>query len=102
MRRGDLTSHGTCGYPTCSRKTNGRFELSKKSELAQAIRYARSNWAALTRYRDDGRLEVDTPRGAPNRPAPHPLIRKPRIVDATRLAIAPHQPSVPRFREHGI
>ncbi len=34
-------------------------ELSKKSELAKAIRYALSNWVALTRYRDDGRLEID-------------------------------------------
>jgi hypothetical protein len=33
--------------------------LSKKSELAQAIHYALSNWIALTRYRDDGRLEID-------------------------------------------
>jgi transposase len=33
--------------------------LSKKSELALAIRYALSHWAALTRYRDDGRLEID-------------------------------------------
>jgi transposase len=33
--------------------------LSKKSELATAIRYALSRWAALTRYRDDGRLEMD-------------------------------------------
>jgi transposase len=33
--------------------------LSKKSELAQAIRYALSNWVALTRYRDDGRVEID-------------------------------------------
>jgi len=33
--------------------------LSKKSELAQAIRYALSNWVALTRYRDDGGLEAD-------------------------------------------
>lgn len=33
--------------------------LSKKSELAQAIRYALSNWVALTRYCDDGRLEAD-------------------------------------------
>jgi transposase len=33
--------------------------LSKKSELAMAIRYALSHWAALTRYRDDGRLEID-------------------------------------------
>jgi len=33
--------------------------LSRKSELALAIRYALSHWAALTRYRDDGRLEID-------------------------------------------
>lgn len=33
--------------------------LSKKSELATAIRYALSRWIALTRYRDDGRLEMD-------------------------------------------
>jgi len=33
--------------------------LSKKSELAKAISYALSNWVALTRYRDDGRLEAD-------------------------------------------
>jgi transposase len=33
--------------------------LSKKSELAKAIRYALSNWVALTRYCEDGRLEAD-------------------------------------------
>lgn len=33
--------------------------LSKKSELAVAIRYALSRWVALTRYRDDGQLEMD-------------------------------------------
>jgi hypothetical protein len=33
--------------------------LSKKSELAGAIRYALSRWKALTRYRDDGRIEID-------------------------------------------
>jgi transposase len=33
--------------------------LSKKSELATAIRYALSRWTALTRYRDDGRVELD-------------------------------------------
>lgn len=33
--------------------------LSMKSELAKAIRYALSNWVALTRFCDDGRLEVD-------------------------------------------
>jgi len=33
--------------------------LSRKSELALAIRYALSHWVALTRYRDDGRIEID-------------------------------------------
>lgn len=33
--------------------------VSKKSELAAAIRYALSRWTAMTRYRDDGRLEID-------------------------------------------
>ena len=32
--------------------------LSGKSELAGAIRYARSRWDALTAYVDDGRLEL--------------------------------------------
>jgi len=33
--------------------------ISGKSEIAVAIRYARSRWEQLTRYRDDGRLEID-------------------------------------------
>ena len=33
--------------------------LSAKSETAAAIRYALSHWRALTRYVDDGRLEID-------------------------------------------
>jgi hypothetical protein len=33
--------------------------VSKKSELAVAMRYAITRWAALTRYRDDGRIEID-------------------------------------------
>ena len=33
--------------------------LSTKSETASAIRYALSHWRALTRYVDDGRLEID-------------------------------------------
>lgn len=42
----------------------GRFidaslaKLSGKSELAAAFRYGRSRWQALTRYVDDGRLEM--------------------------------------------
>ncbi|MGQ0833699.1 MAG: IS66 family transposase [Gammaproteobacteria bacterium] len=34
-------------------------KLSKKSPLALAIRYALARWRALTRYRDDGHLELD-------------------------------------------
>jgi transposase len=33
--------------------------LSAKSETAAAIRYALSRWRALTRYANDGRLEID-------------------------------------------
>lgn len=33
-------------------------DISGKSDLAKAIRYARSRWTALTRYLDDGRLEI--------------------------------------------
>ena len=33
--------------------------LSTKSETAGAIRYALSRWLALTRYVDDGLLEID-------------------------------------------
>jgi len=33
--------------------------LPKKSELADAIRYALSRWAQLTRYLGDGRIEID-------------------------------------------
>jgi transposase len=33
--------------------------LSKKSDLAGAIHYALARWEALTRYRDDGRVEID-------------------------------------------
>ena len=33
--------------------------VSAKSELAGAIKYALVRWAALTRYRDDGRIEID-------------------------------------------
>ena len=33
--------------------------VSKKSELAKAISYILSCWTALTRYRDDGHIEID-------------------------------------------
>jgi transposase len=34
-------------------------QLSKKSDLAGAIHYALARWVALTRYRDDGHIEID-------------------------------------------
>ena len=36
-----------------------RAQVSGKSALAEAIRYALSRWPALTRYLEDGRLEID-------------------------------------------
>jgi transposase len=33
--------------------------VSAKSDLAVAIKYALIRWTALTRYRDDGRIEID-------------------------------------------
>ena len=34
-------------------------KVSKKSELAKAIGYSLGRWKSLTRYRDDGRIEID-------------------------------------------
>lgn len=34
-------------------------KVSTKSELAKAARYSLARWAALTRYVDDGRIEID-------------------------------------------
>ena len=35
------------------------LQVSKKSDLAEAIRYALTRWVALTRFIDDGRIEID-------------------------------------------
>jgi hypothetical protein len=34
-------------------------KVSRKSDTAAAIRYALSRWRALTRFLDDGRIEID-------------------------------------------
>jgi transposase len=34
--------------------------ISQKSKLAEAIRYALSRWRGLTRFLDDGRIEIDS------------------------------------------
>jgi len=36
-----------------------RAKVSAKSDLAAAINYALKRWTALTRYRDDGGIEID-------------------------------------------
>lgn len=35
-------------------------QLSRKSDLAKAMRYMQGHWAGLTRFLDDGRIEVDS------------------------------------------
>lgn len=39
--------------------TNMVGKVSSKSDLAKAIGYSLTRWQALTRYRDDGRIEID-------------------------------------------
>lgn len=36
------------------------LEVSKKSGLAKAIRYSLNHWVGLTRFIDDGRIEIDS------------------------------------------
>lgn len=50
-------------------------KIPGKSDLAAAIRYARSRWTALTRYLDDGRLEISN-NAAENKIRPAALGRK--------------------------
>ena len=50
-------------------------KIPGKSDLAGAIRYARSRWVALTRYLDDGRLEISN-NAAENQIRPAALGRK--------------------------
>lgn len=35
-------------------------QVSRKSRLAEAIRYALTRWEGLTRFLDDGRIELDS------------------------------------------
>ena len=50
-------------------------KIPGKSDLAGAIRYARSRWVALTRYLDDGRLEISN-NAAENQIRPAAVGRK--------------------------
>jgi transposase len=50
-------------------------EISSASDLARHIRYGLKRWEGLTRFLDDGRLEMDT-NGVENAIRPVPLTRK--------------------------
>jgi hypothetical protein len=41
----------------------GIDRISKKPVIAEAIRYALHHWDGLTRFLDDGRIELDTKCG---------------------------------------
>ncbi len=50
---------GRCSMSSGPGSRRRRRELSAKSELASAMRYALGRWRALIRYLDDGTLEID-------------------------------------------
>ena len=57
--RFDRPAPGRCSMSCTSGWKRPCVSFSPKSETAGAIRYALSRWRALTRYADDGRLEID-------------------------------------------
>ncbi len=60
--------------------------ISGKSSLAGAIRYATSRWAALTRFVDDGRLEMT------NNAAERDILQQPRHMhDPDKIALHRHR-----------
>lgn len=63
-QRGGASPHAAAEEPTTGRclEVSPRVKLaliSQKIELAEAIRYALSRWQDLTRFIDDGRIELD-------------------------------------------
>lgn len=66
-----------------------------KGDLAKAIRYARSRWAALTAYVDDGRLEMSN-NATENAVRPITLGRKNGYV---RINLVPARSRGPQDRD---
>jgi transposase len=67
--RGCSPEERRTGRQECSRPVLDELEpwlrsklalISQKSKLAEAIRYALSRWEGLTRFVDDGRIEIDS------------------------------------------
>ena len=59
--------------------------ISQKSKLAEAIRYALSRWEGLTRFLDDGRIEIDSNTSS-DRSARLPSIARTRSSPAPTAA----------------
>ena len=68
--------------------------VSGKSTIAEAIRYALSRWAGLTRYLDDGRIEIDN-NVVERAMRPIALGRRPPLR-RVRRGRTPFGPSTPR------
>lgn len=64
-------------------------QLSRKSGLAEAIRYALACWAALTRYCDDGTVEIDN-NAAERAAAIYSLIGTAKLNDLDPQAYLSH------------
>src|SRR5882672_10848602 len=61
--------------------------ISQKGKLAEAIRYALSRWEGLTRFLDDGRIELDnSPVERPEKCALRRLLRRRRALRRHRFA----------------
>ncbi|MCP3402851.1 IS66 family transposase [Bradyrhizobium sp. CCGB20] len=58
--------------------------ISSGSTLAEDIRYALNHWQGLTRFLEDGRLELDRHQPGRERHRPACLIRKMRSSRATK------------------
>ena len=82
--------------------------LSSKSETASAIRYALSRWRALTRYTEDGMLEIDNSAaeralravalGRKNYCSPDPIVAVSGLRLCTRSSAQPSSTgSIPSF-----
>ena len=59
------TTYAPHPTPNCRRSVKTWFaqqlaRVSRKSPVADAIRYAQHHWEGLTRFLDDGRIELDT------------------------------------------
>jgi hypothetical protein len=68
--------------------------VSRKSKLAEAIRYALTRWVGLSLFLDDGRVEIDSnvverdpaPRAEPQECPVRRLGRRRRALGGDRLA----------------